>query len=460
MQTFTTTRIVPPPHRRRGAAFELPGMLVLLVCACGAGAAGESEESVGFLRPATSEDGGVLAAETAPVAVRPPGSVTESPPASAGKPVPAIESPMATPSESPGNTGTAPTGAEDLELASSLLHRPHAAFAQLVDRYGTSLGPERRKLLLSFSAGRAGDLQAARALSQGLDDEAALSAAERRLLQTALDPKAPQAVTTALAISTPLERAMELALLERDAASLAAAGAHAQSAAAWSRLMLAEIDSPWEADRDCLARWTASLEAQQRRHRWDPRGGWPAIEVGVESGDSLIAIRKRVLGERPDLLLCTGLIARANGLPSETAIRPGDELRIPTDRPSALVDVSARWTFYLLGGEVAAAWEVGVGREDGSTRPGMYTIGDKQVEPMWFQPGRKPVPHGDPENPLGTRWLAWQEGEAETHLGFHGTSDPTGVGGRVSEGCVRLRNPDIELLFDILPRGATVQVQP
>ena len=79
---------------------------------------------------------------------------------------------------------------------------------------------------------------------------------------------------------------------------------------------------------------------------------------------------------------------------------------------------------------------------------------------MWFPTGGKPVPFGDPENPLGTRWIPWLRDGQKTSIGFHGTNEEVGVGGRVSQGCVRLRNVDAELLFDILPEGASVTVQP
>ena len=162
--------------------------------------------------------------------------------------------------------------------------------------------------------------------------------------------------------------------------------------------------------------------------------------------------------ERSDLLLCTGMIDRANQLGGRY-IHPGEELRIPTDVPSCIVDLSARWVLFLLGGEVAAAWEVGIGKEGHETEVGTYEIGDKQAEPMWFPPGRDPLPFGHPENPLGTRWIAWHEEGRATHLGFHGTSDPDGVGGRVSLGCIRMHNKDVEELYDLLPLKALVQVQ-
>jgi len=248
--------------------------------------------------------------------------------------------------------------------------------------------------------------------------------------------------------------------LEHRAEALAAGGDAHGAARLYSRLMLSEVSGPGPADRAALARWTEAIDEVQARHRWNARGDWPSIEARVQPGDSLIAVRKRVLTAEPDLLICTGLISRANQLRSETSIRADDTLRVPTEPVRVLVDLSSRWVFYLFGDEVAAAWEVGVGQEGSETTPGSYTVGLKQKDPAWHPEGREMVPFGDPENPLGTRWLAWyDENGRNTSLGFHGTNDESGVGGRVSKGCIRMRNADVEALFEILPLGAPVEVQ-
>lgn len=248
-------------------------------------------------------------------------------------------------------------------------------------------------------------------------------------------------------------------LAEQRASELLQSGAYAEAAGVLSRLLLGHVEAGRD-DRAALARWAALLTEAQSHHRWSPKGAWPAAEVTVQSGDSLIAIRKRTLEGRPGLLLCTGEIVRANRLASSTAIRPGASLRVPTQTPSMRVDLSAMWAFYCFGDEIAAAFEVGVGREGSETRPGTYTIGNKQENPMWTPLGREPVPFGDPQNPLGTRWLAWNLEGRGTSLGFHGTNDPSSVGQRVSEGCIRMRNAEVEQLFEILPMGAEVRVQP
>ena len=41
-------------------------------------------------------------------------------------------------------------------------------------------------------------------------------------------------------------------------------------------------------------------------------------------------------------------------------------------------------------------------------------------------------------------------------LGIHGTNDPSSIGKRVSSGCIRLRNEDIEKLAGTLPLGVPV----
>lgn len=433
--------------------------LGLLVLGSGCGQDGGAEDT-GFLRAA----GAPVQAAEPPAAAAAPSQTTAAPTAVPAPPTErAAPAPTAAPVQPPRNDAPATIAADasDLELCAALLQRPHADFAALLQARGPSLAPARRELLGAFSAAIAGQIDAARTAAAKLERSKEVSAGERERLARALDPQARRAVAAALATNvSPLERAMDMALAVREAREASRAGRSAQAAGLWSELLLEELQSPWATDRETLANWSAALMAAQAGHRWNPRGEWPSVETTVRAGDSLIAIRKRVLSERPELLLCTGLIARANGLRDENAIRPGEVLRIPTERASALVDVSSRWALFLLGNEVVAAWEVGVGKEEGSTRLGTYTIGEKQREPMWFQAGRQPVPFGDPENPLGTRWLAWNENGKGTSLGFHGTSDPDGVGGRVSLGCVRMRNEDVEVLYEILPRDATVVVRP
>jgi lipoprotein-anchoring transpeptidase ErfK/SrfK len=161
-------------------------------------------------------------------------------------------------------------------------------------------------------------------------------------------------------------------------------------------------------------------------------------------------------------VICTGEIERASGLSPGEMLHPGEKLRVPTEPASVLVDLDSRWMFYLFGSEVACAWEVAIGAPDSETTPGIYHAGEKQENPTWFPEGQPPVPFGDPQNPLGTRWIGWipADGAGGRGLGFHGTREPETIGAAVSDGCIRLRNEEVEELFRILPRGARITVRP
>ena len=249
---------------------------------------------------------------------------------------------------------------------------------------------------------------------------------------------------------------MRMALLAQEAHDLLAAGTHAAAARDFSEILLLEVDAPWPSDRDTLVVWSRGLREAQKNHRWNPRGEWPSETMEVQPNDHLTRIRTRYLAGHPDRLVCTGLIERANRITGY--IHPGDQLRIPTEPVSVIVDLDSRWTLYRHGSEVVAAWEVGIGRPGEETITGEFVVGTKSTNPMWTKIGQDPIPFGDPRNPLGTRWIGWNR-ERPTSYGFHGTTDPHSIGQAASDGCIRLRNEDVEELFEILPVGAPIFVR-
>lgn len=111
-------------------------------------------------------------------------------------------------------------------------------------------------------------------------------------------------------------------------------------------------------------------------------------------------------------------------------------------------------------------YPVGIGRQDWETPRGKTYISEKKKNPTWTPPASIRAEHaakGDilpdvvpagPNNPLGTRALRLG---LPSYL-IHGTNKPYGVGMRVSHGCVRMRQEDVETLFDIIPRGETVRI--
>jgi hypothetical protein len=88
---------------------------------------------------------------------------------------------------------------------------------------------------------------------------------------------------------------------------------------------------------------------------------------------------------------------------------------------------------------------------------GRFSIAVKQRNPWWYPPsadwaeGAEPIPPG-PGNPLGTRWMGLSIGG----IGIHGTPDAASIGYSASHGCIRMRIPDAEWLFDRVVVGTPV----
>jgi lipoprotein-anchoring transpeptidase ErfK/SrfK len=78
-------------------------------------------------------------------------------------------------------------------------------------------------------------------------------------------------------------------------------------------------------------------------------------------------------------------------------------------------------------------------------------------DPPWYRRGER-IEHGDPRNILGTRWMGFKPTSDLTGYGIHGTTQPESVPGRVSNGCIRMRNADVEELFEWVPKGTKVYV--
>lgn len=100
---------------------------------------------------------------------------------------------------------------------------------------------------------------------------------------------------------------------------------------------------------------------------------------------------------------------------------------------------------------------VAVGRPEYPTPLGRFYIAVKQRYPWWYPPdsawaaGASPIPPG-PGNPLGTRWMGLSAGG----VGIHGTPDAASIGYSASHGCIRMRIPEAEWLFEHVRVGTTV----
>jgi lipoprotein-anchoring transpeptidase ErfK/SrfK len=175
----------------------------------------------------------------------------------------------------------------------------------------------------------------------------------------------------------------------------------------------------------------------------------------IKSGDNLISIAN-AFGTTVEA------IQKSNSLsPSNSVIFPGKTLYIYSGKWSVKVS-RGKFRLYLYDrGKLFKVYKIGVGRQ-GRTPLGTFIIQNKQREPVWYNNGRT-IPYGDKKNVLGTRWMALKPvGDTDKNLsgyGIHGTWEPETVGTQCSNGCVRMRNEDVNELFTILPYHTKVTIE-
>ena len=150
-----------------------------------------------------------------------------------------------------------------------------------------------------------------------------------------------------------------------------------------------------------------------------------------------------------------------------TLVVPQQLILPDTVRRGIVVNVAEmRLYYYPPEGNTVEVLPIGIGQAGRETpRNWVTTVQRKQEAPSWTPtPNTRReyakrgeslpafVPAG-PDNPMGLYAI---------YIGrlyaIHGTNANFGIGLRVSQGCIRLRNDDIKYLFDNVPVGTRVQI--
>lgn len=141
------------------------------------------------------------------------------------------------------------------------------------------------------------------------------------------------------------------------------------------------------------------------------------------------------------------------------------------DPGTILVDAPNRFLYLVEQPGVARRYGVGVGRAGLAFR-GSADVGRKAKWPSWRPTDsmikRNPKKYsryaggmkGGPRNPLGSRAIYLYRDGRDTLYRIHGTTEPWTIGQAVSNGCIRMRNEDVEDLYERVPVGAKVVVLP
>lgn len=107
-----------------------------------------------------------------------------------------------------------------------------------------------------------------------------------------------------------------------------------------------------------------------------------------------------------------------------------------------VIDPASRQISVYTGGQLTKTYPVAVGKPLTPTPAGDYKVVNKVINPGGI---------------LGTRWMGLNIPGG--NYGIHGTSNPSSIGNKVSAGCIRMHNKNVEELFPQVPVGTPVHIK-
>ena len=145
------------------------------------------------------------------------------------------------------------------------------------------------------------------------------------------------------------------------------------------------------------------------------------------------------------------LVKISNGMTTDV-VRVGQKLRIWTGKISLSVNKSQNVLILKSNSDILKVYHVSTGTNN-CTPVGTFKVVTKLVDPVWYKAGAA-IPPESPDNVLGSRWMGF---DLQSY-GIHGTVEPDKIGQQVTSGCVRMRNPDVEELYKVVPMRTEVTI--
>lgn len=150
---------------------------------------------------------------------------------------------------------------------------------------------------------------------------------------------------------------------------------------------------------------------------------------------------------------------------------PGRFILPPVPRTGIVINLPEMRVYFYPEPEngeapVVVTHPISIGRMDWNTPLGMARVTTKVKNPSWYPPQSvrdehaadgdilPPVVPPGPDNPLGEYAMRLS---IPGYL-IHGTNKPSGVGMRVTHGCIRMLPEDIETIFAMVPVGTKVRI--
>ena len=145
-------------------------------------------------------------------------------------------------------------------------------------------------------------------------------------------------------------------------------------------------------------------------------------------------------------VLLVGLVIALAGLDywneMELAAIPNQPVEAPKGTVSIIIKIPARLLELHDDGKIYKKYRIAVGKSDTPSPVGEWIVAWKSYR------------SGDI---FGTRFLALSVPWGG--YGIHGTNQPWSIGRYASHGCIRMRNQDVEELFEWVPVGTLVRIE-
>jgi hypothetical protein len=170
----------------------------------------------------------------------------------------------------------------------------------------------------------------------------------------------------------------------------------------------------------------------------------------VRPGDSLEIIGKKFKVPYEFLM-------QINQIEKPQSLKVGQHLKVVNGPFHAIVSRSTFTLDLYLQTTYVRSFKVGLGQDKMETPTGLWRVskGGKMIKPKWTDPKTGKTFEGEaPDYPLGSRWIGLDgiDGNAKGRTGFaiHGTKDPQSIGTRSSQGCIRLYNGDVIMVYNMM----------
>ena len=184
-----------------------------------------------------------------------------------------------------------------------------------------------------------------------------------------------------------------------------------------------------------------------------------------KKNDTMASIARRYDVGMDELVLVNSNINPYMLMPGTVVILPTQFILPKAPRRGVVINLPEKRMYYFKGNKVLS-FPVGIGKVGWATPVGKMKIISKMKNPAWtipqavwqeqFKYGNvlpKKIPPG-PDNPLGKHALRL----SKSNYLIHGTNDPSGVGQRVSAGCLRMYPEDVKFLYSNLPLNIVVTI--